>query len=163
MKNKMATGFLFIVLVAANGADAFAERIEFRGTLIIAQANKACTDQGWPVGMTARGRFYPADAEGNDEDELFTGLSWYYDYYAENYGFEGRYTDLRQGSFIDVFGVGVGRGAFSFDAKMLLTYLSPATIRSNTNFVRMVGKIRGFDGIPGCNIKFRGSFTKRLR
>ena len=88
-----------------------------------------------------------------------TRLSYYFRFFSENYTLpRGRLTS----KFKKVNGVGIGRGAFSFTARLRLTKFTPKTVKSSTTFIDMAGQIRDFDGVANCNISFRATFTRRV-
>jgi len=155
---KLASIFLFSIFLIANASVASAQDVRFRGTFVIAKLNQACKDVGWILGDLAPSQFVP----GEVGDNTFTGLSYFFTFFAEGYRHVGPYTDLTEGDFVDVFGAGAGRSGFTFNATLKLNSVKPGNITPNTNFVRMVGQIENFDGVSGCNITFRGSYNRRL-
>ena len=149
---------LLFALVTITGASvASAQTVEFRGTLVLTSANSACRELGWEKGDTATARFTPGGVGSNS----FTGLSYFFPFFGENYEYNGGYTDLI-GIFEDVFGTGVGRGGFTFTAQLKIDEVQPENIKPSTQYVRMSGRIKNFDDISGCNVNFRSAFNLRI-
>ena len=149
---------LLLVLVTVTDAPvASAQTVEFRGTLVLTSANPACREFGWEKGNTFTARFTPGGVGSNS----FTGLSYFLPFFGENYEYNGDYRDL-VGIFEDVFGTGVGRGGFTFTAQLRIDQVQPGNIKPDTEYVRMGGKIKNFNDIPGCNVNFRSAFNLRI-
>ena len=155
MKN-LAIVLLSCLFTIVGVSTASAQTVEFRGTVIITSLNQACIDEGWVLGDIATSRFRPGGVGGNSD----TRLSYFFTYFAENYFYDGAYQDLI-GVFTDVSGTGVDSRGFHFDAQLRITTVQPGTINADTKYVRMFGRIKDFDGWPGCNINFRGAFNNR--
>jgi hypothetical protein len=155
---KLASVFLFSIFLMANASVASAQDVNFRGTFVITKLNQACKDVGWVRGDLAPSQFVP----GGVGDNAFTGLSYFFTFFAEGYHYSGPYIDLTQGDSVVVFGAGVGPSAFSFNAGLKLNSVKPGNITPNTSFLRIVGQIENFNGTSGCNITFRGSYNRRL-
>ena len=149
----------FSVLATMQIGQASAQNVEFRGTFVITKLNQPCSDVGWFLGDLATLRFRPGGVGSN----TVTGFSYFFPFFAEGYRYGGPYTDLTQGDFVNVSGAGVGStGNFTFASSLRFTSLKPGNLTANTNFVRIAGQFRDFDGTPGCNISFRGSLNRRV-
>jgi hypothetical protein len=52
------------------------------------------------------------------------------------------------------------RGGGAVAGSYLFT-ITPNPVLANTTFVTIDGTLNGFGGIPGCNVKFKGSYSRR--
>lgn len=146
---------MMLVAVTAQAPSASAQLFEFRGVFVVTALNQAC-EEFWDVGDTATARFFPPRMGDNGP---YTILSYFFRFFAEKYTLpKGNLTN----KFKKVSGAAIGWGLGTFEAKMRLTKLSPKNIKKSTTFIDMQGQIQDFDGLAGCNITFRGTFTRRV-
>ena len=154
---KLAALLLFPIIVMANTSHASAQTVEYGGAFQIIKLSNPCL-QFFSLNDLTSGRFYP----GGVGDNQFTGISYFFDNrFGEGYNYEGPYTDLMSDKFTNVSAGGVWVRNYSFDAKLRLINVQPKVIKAGTPFVRVLGAIRNFDGVSGCSITFRATYTKR--
>jgi hypothetical protein len=145
----IAAGLIFGVAASS----ATAAQVEFRGGFCLTAVNAACAAEGWGIGCSAT-RYSPRRLGDNGER---TRLSYFNTFFAENYTLETG--NLVGNTFRTVAGTSVGRSGSQFTSQMRITEQdpSPADISDTSPFVTLVGNIRDFDGIPGCNVTFKAS------
>lgn len=146
---------MFSLFTLANVSTASAQDVEYRGTFVITKLNDPCLDD-WASGDLAPSRFVP---EGVG-DNTFTGLSYFFTFFAENYSYFGPFKDLKKWAVVN--GTFVGRSGGDFPASLKFDTVSPYRITEKTNFVTLSGRIKDFDGITGCDISFRAAYNRRI-
>jgi len=93
-------------------------------------------------------------------DDAETRLAFHFNFVAHS--FVGDAEVLGQG--FDTYVAGVTSTTtffYSNSPRMRFTEIHPDEITTSTMDVVISGRIRGFDNIPGCRVKFHAPLTKR--
>ncbi len=142
-------------LAVACGSAA-AEPVRWQGGFIVKARTQACLADD-PLGLTAIARFRPPVTTDNGPG---TKLSL----------FEPRSTTsflLPAGSFtatfkrVETMTIGDSFGPMSNNVDIKFTSVDPTPIRLSTDFINIVGQIKGFFDIPNCTVTFHMSLVQR--
>lgn len=144
------------MMLALFASDALAATVDFRGGFCLTSITTGCIAEGWKVGDCLSSRYTPPNLGTNGSS---TRLSIIGDYYAENY-------TLPSGSLIGttyktVNGTLVWSSGATFTSQMRITAQRPAPLTATSNYASITGNIKDFDSLPGCNIGFRASGTRK--
>jgi hypothetical protein len=145
--------------VGVFAAPAMAQAVEFRGTATVTAKNKACTAEGWVVGLKEKPgmRYRPPKVGDNGKP---TKIAFFYNYWGTSF-------ELEKGNLgssykpVAAFGMSASPYAYGNGAEVRVTSLSPSKITADTSTVKIKGEIRGFDDIPGCVVTFSAKLKPR--
>jgi hypothetical protein len=145
---------IITVVAAGHSALAFEPRFNWIGSAVITAASPACSGK-WDVGNRLYSVYRPKlqatednsaiSFEGFGPAGIFTTTS-----NTSQLGGAGNYTSASWG--FSHTRPANSNGTYNFT-------LSPATIKTTTNFVTITGSISNFFANPSCNIQFRGAYT----
>jgi hypothetical protein len=130
--------------------------VRWQGGFVVKARTSACLADD-PLGLTAIARFRPPVVADNGPG---TKLSL----------FERRSTTsfrLPEGEFDETFKtvetmtVGDSFGPIPNNVRIRFISVDPSPIRASTDFINIVGQIRGFFEIPNCTVTFNMSLVKR--
>jgi hypothetical protein len=135
-----------------SGATAQAAHVQWKGTFCITAEAGTCF---WNAGCYPM-RYHPPNLGDNGPPTNLSVFS------AGQGGGLGGQTDnyvLQSGNLIGstfkaVDGSGIGRGAYTFSAKMRITKQTPKVLTETTTYVTLAGSIKGFDNSSTCNVDF---------
>jgi hypothetical protein len=138
----------------ASGAE-----VRFRGAFTITSV-KNCLARY--VGETFNSAFLPANVGDNPNA---TSLSELNQYSGDVYVATGAAFTTKK--WITLSGNGFDNFPYTFESRIYLSLIQPASITENTNFVSLIGKIDNMGNDPGvdgknCLVGFRGTYFRRI-
>ena len=157
----MRRSIVFAVLAGVSmvGSTASAAEVRFRGAFTLTSV-KNCLARY--VGETFNSAFRPADIGDNPD---ITSLSQLNQYSGDVYELDGGSFGVNR--WIPLDGNGIDNLHYSFDARIYLKQMTPATITPATTHLDLVGFMENMGNDPGVNGKvcvagFRGAYFRRV-
>lgn len=140
-------------MLALSSMTAQSATVEFQGMFCLTAASPVC---GWEVACQSTMRYLPPNLGDNGPQ---TNITIYKTLNAENLNLPTG--SLVGSTFKTVNGTGLWRYVFFFTAQMKITKQTPSILTDTTPFVNIAGKVKDFDGTPGCDIDFRATGALR--
>lgn len=133
------------------------EIVEFRGFGYLQNFTAGCADTGWVGTPQFNVRYRPSGVGSNGPSSR---LSFFDRFYAFSLRLQdGRFN--RTWQQVDAGGTGSTTFQWENPASVRVTRHAPSSIGATTPQVRLVGQIRNFDGVVGCNVTFEATLLAR--
>lgn len=151
---KLSTALAALMLSAAGAS---AANVDFVGTMCLTSVTPGCVAAGWNVGNCAVLRVRPSDLGTNGPA---TKVSLFWQSFALNYQLDSG--DLVGTTYQIVRSTHLGQSAYTFNARMRVTRMTPATLSETTQFATFVGNIKNFDDPSlGCDVGFKATAQRK--